>query len=71
MKIEEAKKKWCPMLRFVIGPNDSNWQGVAYTNRMEELKTQSSVSCITDDCMFWVEDDSIDGNYGHCGLVKS
>ena len=55
---EEACKLWCPMVRFVIGPETSKWQGVAYTNRCQELNTDK-VNCITSSCMMWRWDDPL------------
>jgi len=49
---DEARKLWCPMVRFVIGPETSKWQGVAYTNRCQELNTDK-VNCIASACMMW------------------
>lgn len=78
MTEEQAKKRWCPMVRFQIGPiNSSVWQGVAYTNRAEELKSTTCL-CIASDCMMWVETDRVPiepelTHYepaGHCGLVR-
>jgi len=77
MKEEYAKKKWCPMVNFQIGPvNSSVWQGVAYTNRGQEYDPGQCL-CIASDCMMWVEDKATNcmsgESYvcgGHCGLIK-
>jgi hypothetical protein len=68
MTEEEAKTKWCPMVRFQIGTNDATWQGNAYTNRGEVLSPPESVMCIASDCMMWRWWDS--NKYsGRCGLT--
>lgn len=77
MTEEEAKKKWCPMVRFTIGPDTATWQGVAYTNRCKGLEP-ASVTCIASDCMMWQQADRVEdpenfGSYlpaGYCGLVR-
>lgn len=51
---EEAKTKWCPWVRFEIGPENCIWQGVAYTNRGQELNPPDTVNCIGSHCMMWV-----------------
>jgi hypothetical protein len=67
MTEEEAKKKWCPEVRFVIGPDNSVWQGIGYTNRAQELN-RPGTCCLGSDCMMWVDDG---GFTGHCGLIRS
>lgn len=52
MNEAEAKTKWCPMMQFVIGPQDRKWQGAAYTNRCQELNTDK-VNCIASGCPMW------------------
>jgi len=54
MTEEEAKKKWCPWVQFVIGPNNSTWQNIAYTNRATELN-HNSCCCLGPDCMMWIK----------------
>lgn len=55
---EEARKLWCPMVRFVIGPETSKWQGVAYTNRCDELN-HPQTNCIASSCAMWVFNDPV------------
>ena len=76
MTEEEAKTKWCPMVRFVIGPDTATWQGVAYTNRCRGLEP-ATVTCIASDCMMWREDptrkeveNGYHANNGYCGLAR-
>jgi hypothetical protein len=78
MTEQEAKEKWCPMIRFQIGPDNAAWQGVAYTNRGEEMRPPESVRCIASECMMWrwsivgaTVNGVYDDNYpveGYCGL---
>ena len=49
---DTAKQLWCPMVRFAIGPETSKWQGVAYTNRCDELN-HNKVTCIASGCALW------------------
>lgn len=53
MDEQTAKSKWCPFVRFQIGPSNAAWQDTAYTNRGEELNPPKSVMCIASDCMMW------------------
>ena len=66
MTEEEAKSKWCPMVRCIWypTPTDSGW------NRVSE-----NVNCVGSECMMWrwktPLSADIDGNYysnGFCGL---
>jgi len=60
MNNEDARKKWCPMVRF--GTVQSRQE---ITNRATDFTCQN-VQCMADDCAVWVVDD---GDYkGHCGL---
>ena len=68
MKIEDARRCWCPMSRVW---EESNRNGFFVSNRSYKGVPVDGSYCLVDDCMMWVEDDSIDGQYGHCGLVKS
>lgn len=71
MKEEEAKTKWCPMVRNY----DTAFDMGSSTNRYEG-KIESEHKCIASDCMMWVWDKPIQGHpkdtekYGHCGLIK-
>jgi len=75
MTEEEARTKWCPMVRFQIGPvNSSAWQGVAYTNRGAEFDP-AACRCIASDCALWVEKTAFSEGgsliiAGRCGLIK-
>jgi hypothetical protein len=64
MTEEEAKTKWCPMVRFEIGPQNAAWQNVAYSNRGEEFSPRVC-RCIASDCMMWRGEP--DGE-SYCGL---
>jgi hypothetical protein len=74
---EEAKKKWCPMVNFQIGPETCKWQGLAYTNRGEVMNPPDSIMCIGSDCMLWKwsytpeeAKGNKNGGQGYCGLAK-
>lgn len=62
MKEEEAKKKWCPMVRFHVIETSSQ---TVYSNRDED---SLSSRCIASDCMMWrwgnPEEIEIDRGYG-------
>jgi len=45
MNEEEAKKKWCPMVRISIGDS-------ACTNR-GDIDKVASIACIASKCMLW------------------
>ena len=61
MNGEDARKKWCPMVRFgTVQPHQE------ITNRATDF-TYQNVKCMADDCAVWVDD----GDYkGHCGLCR-
>jgi hypothetical protein len=76
MTEEEAKRKWCPAIRFLIGPETSTWKGVAYTNRCQELEP-SACLCIASECMMWRKEKALYGDdygkdipddRGYCGM---
>lgn len=62
MTEDEAKTKWCPMVRFVIGDHNALWQGKAINNRYLEMEPNTCL-CIASQCMMWADD-------GRCGLIK-
>jgi hypothetical protein len=64
MTEEEAKMKWCPMVRYA----DCGANNASAVNRDGTWETNIIDRCIASDCMMWRWDD----NYpdGHCGLVK-
>lgn len=72
MKAEEAKGKWCPFVKMIIGPNDSQWQGRAYTNRLNIVANGDEGYCLAGKCMAWVWDNNLPLTEweGHCGLVR-
>jgi len=83
MTTEEARKKWCPKVIVIIGPNDPTWQNRAVTNRCEIVGNGlGDTCCIADECACWVWDmekntDSKTGKtylqvswQGHCGLAR-
>jgi len=52
MTEQEAKTKWCPMVRFQIGPDNPSWQNVAYSNRGDYFDN-TCTGCIASACMMW------------------
>ena len=79
MTEEDAKKKWCPMINFQIGPNTSTWLQKAYNNRGQDYEPASCL-CIASDCMMWRQTEPavfrenggdgpfIEKKTGYCGL---
>jgi hypothetical protein len=79
MTEEEAKNKWCPMVRVL---SDEGSMVIATVNRGSGL--QAGVNCIGSKCMWWVWDveperaRELSGfgakyqtkPYGHCGAIK-
>ena len=72
MTEEEAKQKWCPMVRITIGETDAcDNRG----NKNGDLATK----CIASDCMMWAPEvdgrvgniPTRSGKQGHCGLAGS
>jgi hypothetical protein len=66
MTEKEAKEKWCPMIKFQIGPDNPSWQNVAYSNRGDYFDN-TRTGCIASDCMMWRWTDS-PHTKGYCGL---
>jgi len=64
MTTEEAKKKWCPMIRIVSGPNDQRW----LTNRCDSEEGRSRTTCVADKCMWWSK--CVGSNDGMCGMMR-
>ena len=67
----EAKTKWCPMVRFVIGPQSSTWQESALDNR-SGMTGESR--CLASGCMAWrthpgASDYQRAEPTGYCGLA--
>jgi len=72
MKEEEAKTKWCPMVRFHKGMD-----GDVYCSRPTGTATDDSALCIASDCMMWQWDNMDNVRKlgaancnGDCGLKK-
>ena len=77
MTEEEAKTKWCPMVRFHKGMD-----GDVYCSRPTGTATDDSALCIASDCMMWryvdyeyvipnsVPPSSKGKLEGYCGLAK-
>ena len=58
---EDAKKKWCPMVRFIL-----NSDSAVITNRETNA---SGTFCIADECALWVKSE-VEVNHGWCGLTQ-
>jgi len=58
---EEAKTKWCPMVRFITS---HNFQGSVRTLINNRDGGNESV-CIASECMWW----KWDGERGYCGKI--
>lgn len=70
MTSEEAKTKWCPMVRLTMTPCDGTWQNRLITNRVEFVeKGCSEANCIADGCALWRPDIKSNQNEGWCGLM--
>ena len=48
MTEQEAKKRWCPMVRFSTGVDDGN-----ASNRWLNYPSPAECSCIASGCMMW------------------
>ncbi len=80
MTEDEAKEKWCPMVRTA----DSGEPGALAVNR--DAAVPANYNCIASDCMMWawsgevIQGKGRDGilndyikysdNYGYCGLAS-
>ena len=75
MTEEEAKTKWCPMVRFnYTGNGNTDHNRGAYVNA-----SPTPINCIASDCMMWVwqippnvavsDSDTGANREGHCGLA--
>jgi hypothetical protein len=66
MTEDEAKKKWCPMVRTNYYGDGTNRSGTGYD-------VVAVNCCIGSDCMMWVETAPHDikplSNTGYCGLA--
>ena len=79
MTEEEARKKWCPMVRITL--ETEHWE--AMNNREQPLTADGSrTKCIASDCMMWIAIDNecrpsapgsveaiVSEPAGYCGLA--
>jgi hypothetical protein len=68
MTEDEAKKKWCPMIR-----DCGTYQGMIYSGVNSSEGNPAGYNCIASDCMMWrwrewVDDLPIEGNCGLGGI---
>lgn len=67
MTPDDAKTKWCPFVRFAIGPQTPTWQEAAFSNRGQ---MDGKCTCVGPDCMAWRIDREYSGDCGgYCGLA--
>jgi len=72
MTVDEAKAKWCPMVRastYAAITEDGAESAANCCNNGERNPDWSR--CIGPECMMWVADrvEQIGKEWGHCGLV--
>ena len=64
---EEAKKKWCPMVRHTMDA-----EGNFHTTN--NYRAEGFQPCIASECMMWKSinncTECASGNQGYCGLTK-
>ena len=64
---EEARMKWCPMVRYDGDDGGTFNRGVI--DPLNKRKDGSYVcNCIASECMWWKQ--SLDGERGCCGVIK-
>ena len=69
MTEDEAKTKWCPVVRAAYVAGDAH--GIAAVNRNpDKTNNTTSVNCIASECMMWRWDEQQSSADGHCGLAK-
>lgn len=65
MTENEAKTKWCPMVRI-----EGAEAGQSSYNRFNDGSPDPDGRCIASDCMMWVEEHNDDKTAGSCGLIR-
>jgi hypothetical protein len=74
MTEDQAKTKWCPMVRVLVTPDNSVWQSNILTNRGVIPASDNDTLCIASDCMVW-QDTGLEKECnqsvrtGKCGLA--
>lgn len=72
MTEDEAKTKWCPMVRGASEPSHAaNVVKSIYTNTQSADSTPRLphwAKCIADDCMMWRSENGVTV-HGYCGLA--
>lgn len=79
MTEEQARTKWCPMVRLSVGYDDYGESHVA-VNRWNRYESALYSKCVASDCMMWREtepkkygvprDGKTSEPTGYCGLAK-
>jgi hypothetical protein len=63
MTENEAKMKWCPMVR-----DGGTYQGMIFNGINSAECVRGGYDCIASGCMMW-RDDGVHTTSGHCGLA--
>lgn len=58
--VEEAKTKWCPMIRNSNGGN--------YSDSVSRKNSFEGYCCISSNCMMWEYANSDNKKTGYCGI---
>ena len=71
MTEDEAKQKWCPMVRLGSVNGNAHYEGFCWNNRGDDTH---EANCIASECMAWREDSYWNGESkritaGYCGLA--
>lgn len=67
MTEQDARTKWCPMVRTMLGHANQEWQGISITNRGETFSGPQNCLCIASECMMFRKDPKYSDSY-YCGL---
>ena len=61
----EAKRRWCPMAKLVMGSQPQS----AVANRGPQGEPAAGSFCIASQCMVWRWEVAQEGTSGYCGLA--
>lgn len=67
MTEEEAKQKWCPMVRVSVFPTSTG--GKLWSNNRQDLEHRNGSKCLGSACMMWRWHGPYSDRTGHCGLA--
>jgi len=76
MTEEEAREKWCPFVRLVVGDVDKftpSANRMATIDDPQTTRLPKASYCIASECMMWQEigHKRDDEPRGYCGLIRS